>query len=110
MPIQLQAAVDDLLLTDPSIGDRASVAEQVKAGNLSVEAKSDLTTSAEKSAWIAANSVAAWERLPLKRNASKEPPSKAMTRDQYMDMSVSQRIEFQKTLTESELGAILSRR
>src|SRR5271169_2759646 len=52
-PINLQAAVDQILLTDPNIGDRDSVAEQVRAGALSIECRSDLQTAKEKSDFIA---------------------------------------------------------
>jgi hypothetical protein len=37
-------------------------------------------------------------------------PSKEMTRAEYMAMPTKDRINFQKTITEQELGQILTRR
>jgi hypothetical protein len=109
--INLQAAIDEILLNDPNIGDRASVAEQVQAGALTVESRSDLRTSKEKSDFIQKFGYDAWAKLPTVRVAPVSTDPLVMGRTDYFRLSVSQRIAFQKRpdVTEEILGQILKR-
>jgi hypothetical protein len=110
-PINLQAAIDELLLNDPNIGDRASVAEQVQAGALTVESRSDLRTSKEKSDFIQKFGYDAWAKLPSVRVGPIDTNPITMGRADYNRLNTAQRIEFQKRadVTEEILGQILKR-
>lgn len=102
--------VTDVMLLDPKIGDPASITAAVKAGTLSLGAKSELTTPAQKIEFINKYGLEAWEKLPVHRTGSAATASKEMTKAQYMAMSVRDRMAFQQTISEQELGSILSRR
>jgi hypothetical protein len=108
--LNLQNEVDHILATDDRIGDPASVQAAVAAGDLTVECRSDLTNAAQKVAFINKHGYAAWTALPTHRSKAPAIPTKEMTRDEYMAMSVKDRIVFLKTITEQELGQILHRR
>jgi hypothetical protein len=101
--------VTDTLLLDRSIGDADSIANAVKAGTISLGAKSELTTPTQKIEFINRYGLEAWEKLPAQR-VGVVTPSKEMTKREYLAMSIKDRIALQCTLTESEVGAILSRR
>lgn len=101
--------VTDTLLLDRSIGDADSIANAVKAGTISLGAKSELTTPTQKIEFINRYGLEAWEKLPMHR-VGPVTPSKEMTKREYLAMSIKDRIALQSTLTEQELGAILSRR
>ena len=108
--LNLQAEVDAILLSDPAIGDPASVQAVVASGDLQVEARSDLNTPQQKSAFIAKHGYDAWVRLPAQRSGPVNTDKATMTCGDYMKLSIAQRIALQKSLTEPELGSILSRR
>lgn len=52
----------------------------------------------------------AWAKLPTHRSAPTNMDPATMTKADYNKMSVKQKIAFQKTINETTLGAILSRR
>jgi hypothetical protein len=108
-PADFAKLVTDAMLLDKTIGDPSSIAAAVKAGTIELGAKDEMTTVQEKVAYINTYGQDAWEKLPAHRS-SVSTPTKEMTRDQYMRMSMKDRIAFQKRVTETELGAILSRR
>jgi hypothetical protein len=108
-PADFAKLVTDAMLLDPKIGDPASIAAAVKTGTLSLGAKSELTTPAQKIEFINKYGLEAWEKLPTQR-AGSVTASKEMTKAQYMAMSMRERMAFQQTISEQELGAILSRR
>ena len=108
-PADFPKVVTDAMLLDNKIGDPASIATAVKAGTIELGSKDELTTPQQKVFFIAKYGLAAWEKLPTHRS-SVTTPTKEMTRNEYMAMSMKDRIAFQRTITESELGAILSRR
>ncbi len=108
--LNLQKEVDHILTTDDRIGDPASVQAAVAAGDLTVECRSDLTTTAQKAAFIAKHSYSAWAALPIHRSGPINMDPATMTRADYNRMNVKQKIAFQKTIDETTLGAILSRR
>jgi hypothetical protein len=109
-PINLQLVVDQILLTDPSIGDPASVQAAVAAGDLTVECRSDLTSPAQKVAFINKHGYPAWAALPIHRSGPINMDPATMTKADYNRMNVKQKIAFQKTIDEQQLGQILSRR
>ena len=109
-PINLQLVVDQILLTDSSIGDPASVQAVVATGDLTVESRSDLTTAAQKVAYINKHGYAAWAALPMQRRGAVNLDPATMTKDDYNRMNVKQKIAFQRTIDERQLGQILSRR
>lgn len=108
-PADFANLVTDAMLLDKSIGDADSIAGAVKAGTISLGAKSELSTPAQKIEFINRFGLEAWEKLPAQRVAA-VTPSKQMTKRAYLAMSVKDKIALQRTLTEPELGAILSRR
>lgn len=108
--LNLQNEVDHILTTDGRIGDPASVQAAVAAGDLTVECRSDLTTAAQKVAFIAKHSYSAWAALPIHRTGPTNTDPATMTKADYNKMNVKQRIAFQKTIDEEQLGQILSRR
>jgi hypothetical protein len=108
-PADFAKLVTDAMLLDKRIGDADSIAAAVKAGTLSLGAKSELTTPAQKIEFINRFGLEAWEKLPTQRVGA-VTPSKEMAKREYLAMSVKERIALQSTLTEQELGAILSRR
>ncbi|MGC2477632.1 MAG: hypothetical protein WA485_25060 [Candidatus Sulfotelmatobacter sp.] len=108
--LNLQNEVDHILTTDDRIGDPASVQAAVSAGDLTVECRSDLTTPAQKCAFINKHGYPAWEKLPTHRSGPTNMDPATMTKADYNKMSVKQKIAFQKTIDEPTLGAILSRR
>jgi hypothetical protein len=108
-PADFAKLVTDAMLLDNQIGDPTSIAAAVKAGTIELGSKDELTTPQQKVSFIAKYGLTAWEKLPTHRS-SVSTPTKEMTRNEYMAMSVKDRIAFQRTITESELGAILSRR
>jgi hypothetical protein len=109
-PINLQLAVDQILLTDASIGDPASVQAVVAAGELTVEAKADFTTTQQKVAYVAKFGYDSWAKLPQHRSVPVDMNKDTMKASDYNRLTVQQRIDFQKTITEPELGQILRRR
>jgi len=109
IPVDLTKLVQDTLLLDNNLGDPESVAAAVREGSIVIGAKDELTTTQQKVEWIRKFGDAAWARLPAHRS-SVSTPTKEMTRDEYNAMSVKDRIAFQKTITETELGQILHRR
>lgn len=109
-PADFAKLVTDAMLLDGNIGDAASIAAAVKAGTVSLGAKDEMTTVQQKVAFINTYGQAAWERLPAHRAAATVAPSKEMTKAQYLDLPLKDRMAFMNTLTERELGAILSRR
>jgi hypothetical protein len=108
-PADFAKLVTDAMLLDKSLGDSASIAAAVKAGSISLGAKSELTTPAQKIEFINRFGLEAWEKLPTQRVGA-VTPSKEMTKREYLAMSIKERIALQSTLTEQELGTILSRR
>jgi hypothetical protein len=110
IPVDLTKLVQETLLLDKNLSDPDSVAHAVREGKVELGAKDELTTARQKSDFIARYGYDAWSKLPTHRSAAPVPPSKEMTRREYMEMSMRDRIQFQKTITEQELGQILSRR
>lgn len=109
-PVDLTKLVEETLLLDKNIGDPESVAVAVRDGSINVRSKDELTTTQQKVAYIKKFGEAAWAALPAHRSKAPAIPTKEMTRDEYMAMSVKDRIGFLKTITEKELGQILHRR
>jgi hypothetical protein len=109
VPVDLTKLVQDTLLIDKGIGDPESVAAAVRDGSIIVGAKDELTTTQQKVEFIKKFGEAVWARLPAHRSST-STPTKEMTRNEYMAMSVKDRMAFQKTVTETELGQILHRR
>jgi hypothetical protein len=111
-PISLQAAVDSILLTDRTIGDPASVQAAVASGELTVEAKSDLSTPSQKSAWLSKHSLAEWEKLPMHRQGPVDMNPTTMALKDWHRLTVSQKVQFQKRadVDEQVMGQILHRR
>jgi hypothetical protein len=108
-PVDLTKLVQDTLLLDKNLADPESVAHAVREGKIELGAKDELTTTQQKVEFIRKYGEAAWARLPQHRS-SQPTPSKEMTRREYMAMPMKDRIAFQKTITETELGQILHRR
>lgn len=108
-PADFAKLVTDAILLDKNIGDANSIAAAVKAGTITLGSKNELTTPAQKIEFINKFGLAAWEKLPTTRIGN-VTPSKEMTKREYLAMSMQQRMALQETLTEEELGAILSRR
>jgi len=110
--INLQAKVDEILLTNRNIGDPKSVQAVVESGALEVEAKSDLVTAAQKAAFITKHGLAKWQALPLHREVTINMDPQSMTCRDYNRLSIRQRIELQKRddITEQVLGQILRRK
>jgi hypothetical protein len=108
-PSDFAKLVTDAMLLDQNLGDSASIAAAVKAGTISLGAKSELTTPAQKIEFINRFGLEAWEKLPTQRVRA-VTPSKEMTKREYLSMSIKERIALQATLTEQEMGQILSRR
>ena len=110
-PINLQAAVDQILLTDNTIGDSASIQAVVAAGELTIEARSDLKTVAQKVAYVARFGDAAWAKLPQVRIPAVDMNPVTMGRKDYNRLTVLQKIQFQKRddVSEQVLGQILRR-
>jgi hypothetical protein len=109
VPVDLPKLVQDTLLLDKNIGDPGSIAVAVREGSVIVGAKDELTTTQQKVEFIRKFGEAAWAKLPAHRSSA-PTPSKEMTQNEYMTMSVKDRIAFQKTISERELGQILHRR
>jgi hypothetical protein len=109
-PADFAKLVTDTMLLDSKIGDAASIAAAVKAGTISLGAKDELTTTAQRVEFVNKFGLAAWEKLPAHRTAATVAPSKDMTKVQYLALPLKDRMAFMNTITESELGAILSRR
>jgi hypothetical protein len=110
IPVDLTKLVQDTLLLNPKIGDPQSIAAAVREGKVELAAKDELTTAKQKSDFIARYGYAAWVKLPTHRAAAPVSPSTEMTKAEYMSMAMPQRIAFQRTITEQQLGRILSRR
>jgi hypothetical protein len=108
--LNLQEEVDRILMADPRIGDPASVQAAVAAGDLTVECRSDLTTASQKIAFINKHGYPAWAALPIGRTESPNMDPATMTKLDYNKMNVKQKIAFQKTIDEEQLGQILNRR
>ncbi|MGA2203422.1 MAG: hypothetical protein ABSD89_11395 [Halobacteriota archaeon] len=100
----LQKAVENVLLTDPAIGDRDSVAEQVRAGTIDIGSKSDLKTAKEKSDFITRFGLDAWARLPQQRESAADTNPATMTKSDYARLSVQQRIQLQAQLNSAANG------
>ena len=98
------------MLLDTSIGDPVSIASAVKAGTIIARRESELTTPAQKIEFIKKYGLAAWEKLPVQRTGSAATASKEMTKREYLAMPMRDRMAFQATISEQELGAILSRK
>jgi hypothetical protein len=109
-PADFPKLVTDAMLHDRNIGDSASIAAAVKAGTISLGAKDEMTTVQEKVAFINAFGQSTFEKLPAHRPGATVTPSKEMTKAQYLDLPLKERMAFMNTITERELGAILSRR
>ncbi len=109
-PADFAKLVTDAMLRDKNIGDSSSIAAAVKAGTVSLGAKDEMTNVQQKVAFINTYGQAAWEKLPAHRAAATVAPSKEMTKAQYLDLPLKDRMAFMNTITERELGAILSRR
>jgi hypothetical protein len=109
-PADFAKLVTDAMLLDNKIGDPASIAAAVKAGTIELGSKDELTTPEQKVSFIAKYGLAAWEKLPAHRTGATVTPSKEMTKAQYLALPLKDRIAFMNTITERELGAILSRR
>jgi hypothetical protein len=111
-PINLQATVDHILLTDPSIGDRASVEANVAAGELTIEARSDLKTVAEKTSFINRFGYEKWSKLPINRVPPVNMDPLTMTNKDWNTLTVQQRIDFHKRadVDLKIFSAILSRK
>jgi hypothetical protein len=109
-PADFAKLVTDTMLLDSKIGDGASIAAAVKAGTISLGAKDELTTTAQRVEFVNKFGLAAWETLPAHRAAATVAPSKEMTKVQYLALPLKDRMALMNTITESELGAILSRR
>jgi hypothetical protein len=108
-PADFAKLVTDAMLLDPKIGDPASIASAVKAGTISLGAKNELTTPAQKIEFINKHGLTAWEKLPAHRSGT-VTASKDMTKAQYLAMPMRDRMAFQQTISEQELGTILRRR
>ena len=109
-PVDLTKLVQNTLLLDKNLCDPDSVAQAVREGKIELGAKDELTTTRQKVEFIRRYGEAAFAKLPTHRSKAPAIASKEMTRDEYLAMSMKDRIEFQKTITESELGQILHRR
>jgi hypothetical protein len=109
-PADFAKLVTDAMLLDKSIGDPSSIAAAVKAGSISLGGKDEMTNVQQKVAFISTYGQAAWEKLPAHRATARVDPSKEMTKAQYLDLPLKDRMAFMSTITERELGAILSRR
>jgi hypothetical protein len=108
-PQNLQSLVENLLLTDKALGDPASIQSAVAEGELSVKSKSDLTTVAQKTTFINKYGYDTWAKLPQHRIAPINMQPETMGRNDYNRLTVQQRIDFQKTINEAQLGQILRR-
>ena len=102
--VGLQELVQDLLLTDPELRDAASVQSAVTAGYLQVQAKSDLGTAAEKTAYIGKMGYAAFAALPLKREAQIDLNPATMTCRDWNRLSVSQKVQLQSAINRAANG------
>jgi hypothetical protein len=100
----LQTAVEQVLLTDPSIGDRESVAEQVRAGAIDIGAKSDLKTVKEKTDFIEKHGIDAWSRLPAKRENALDMNPATMGRKDWNRLTVEQKVAIQKSVLQANAG------
>jgi hypothetical protein len=109
-PADFGKMVTDSMLLDKNIGDPSSIADAVKAGTIELGAKDELTTPAQKVEFIKKFGGEAWEKLPTHRSGPTNMDPATMTKADYNKMSVTQKIAFQKTIDETTLGAILSRR
>jgi hypothetical protein len=110
-PQNLQSLVENLLLTDRTIGDPASIQQAVANGQLEVQAKSDLSNASQKSAWLNKHSLAEWERLPLNRQGEINMDPHTMGRSDWNRLTTSQKVQLQKRedFTEQVFGQILKR-
>jgi hypothetical protein len=109
-PADFAKLVTDAMLLDRNIGDPVSIAAAVKAGTVELGAKDELSTPAQKVAFISKFGGEAWAKLPTHRSGPTNMDPATMTKADYNKMSVKQKIAFQKTIDETTLGAILSRR
>jgi len=106
-PLNLQGEVDNILLTDRSIGDATSVQAAVAAGELDVRAKSDLSTAAQKSAFLAKFGYSAWARLPQHRQVEvTEDMFDTLTAAQLKNLPLKMKVK----LTEKQISDALRRR
>jgi hypothetical protein len=106
----LQALVDRILLTNQKLGDQASIQAAVQSGELTVECKDDLKTVSQKNEYISRYGLEGWSKLPLHRTVPVDMNKETMKAADYNRLTLQQRIDFQKTLTERQLGAILRRK
>lgn len=104
-PLNLQNEVDQILLMDRSIGDPASVQQAVAAGELDVEARSDLSTAAQKVAFVAKYGYDKWAALPQHRTAKVENYD-TMTAAQLKSLPLSVKCK----LTEQQISNALRRK
>jgi hypothetical protein len=109
-PADFAKLVTDAMLLDTNIGDAASIAAAVAAGTISLGAKNEMTTVQQKCQFIKTYGQAAWEKLPAHRAGATVAPSKEMTKAQYLVLPLKDRMAFMNTITERELGAIMSRK
>lgn len=107
--VDLQQAVEDVLMADRRLVDAASVAEAVRSGKIDIGSKDDLRTVQQKSAFISKFGLGAFTKLPQHRIAH-VPLSREMTASDYHSLSRTQKIELMNIITEQELGQILRRR
>lgn len=111
-PQNLQALVDNLLLNDETIGDPASVQAAVATGELTIEAKSDLTTAAQKVAFINKFGSDAWAKLPTNRVGPINMDPLTMTAKDWKKLTVQQKAAYfnRPDVDEKVFSAILQRR
>jgi hypothetical protein len=109
-PADFAKLVTDSMLLDTNIGDPVSITAAVAAGTISLGAKNEMTTVQQKCQFIKTYGQAAWEKLPAHRAGATVAPSKEMTKAQYLVLPLKDRMAFMNTITERELGAILSRK
>jgi len=106
-PLNLQHEVDNILLLDREIGDQASVRAAVAAGELQVEARSDLATNAQRSAYIAKFGYDSWAKLPLQRTLKVTPEMfDTLTASQLKSLPLSMKAK----LTEKQISDALKRK
>jgi len=109
-PVDLTKLVQDTLLLDRNLADPESVAHAVREGKIELGAKDEFTTTQQKVEFIRRFGKEAWAKLPAHRAAATVAPSKDMTKVQYLALPLKDRMALMNTISESELGAILSRR
>jgi hypothetical protein len=109
-PVDLTKLVQETLLLDKNLADPDSIAQAVRDGKVELGAKDEFTTTQQKVEFIRRFGEEAWAKLPAHRSAATVAPSTEMTKVQYLALPLKDRMAFMNTITERELGAILSRR